>query len=99
MKVALKSLLVTALFMSTLSYADAQIYVRRRPAPPRVIIARPPAPSPRHIWVRNNWVPNGQQYRWQGGYWATPPRHRAVWVPGHWVARPRGYVWMPGYWR
>ncbi|WP_020595681.1 YXWGXW repeat-containing protein [Spirosoma panaciterrae] len=99
MKIALKSLLLTALVMSTLSFAEAQIYVRHRPMAPRVVIARPPAPSPRHVWVRNNWAPYGQSYRWQGGYWVAPPRPRAIWVPGHWALHRRGYVWMPGYWR
>ncbi|MVM32646.1 BcpO-related WXXGXW repeat protein [Spirosoma sp. HMF4905] len=101
MKTILKSLLFSGLFISSIAYTNAQVYVRVRPTPPRphVVIARPPAPSPRHVWVAEHWQPHRQSYRWQGGYWAAPPRPRAVWVPGHWSLRRRGYVWMPGYWR
>lgn len=95
----LKSLIAGALFVSAVSVADAQVYVRVRPAAPRVVIARPPAPSPRHVWVAEDWRAHNRGYRWQGGYWAAPPRPRAVWVPGHWEGRRRGNVWIPGYWR
>ena len=101
MKTILRSLLFAGLLISSISYADAQVYVRTRPVIPRtrVVIAHPPAPSPRHIWVREDWRPYRRSYRYTGGYWAAPPRPRVVWVPGYWAARPRGHVWIPGYWR
>lgn len=99
MNATLKSLLVLGLLFGSVVYTNAQVFVRVRPAAPRIEVARPVAPSPRHVWVTENWVPTGQNYRWQGGYYVAPPRPRAVWIPGQWIARRRGYVWMPGYWR
>ena len=99
MNIKLKSLLFAGLFISSVAYANAQVYVNVRPVAPRIIAARPAAPSPRHVWVGEHWVPQGHNYQWQGGYWAAPPRPRAIWVPGRWDTRRRGYVWVPGYWR
>ena len=101
MKIALKSLLFASLFIGSVAYTNAQVYVRQRLVVPRphVVIAHPPAPSPRHRWVAEEWRPYRNSYRWHGGYWVAPPRPRAVWVPGYWATRRRGYVWVPGYWR
>jgi hypothetical protein len=80
--------------------ASAQIVVRVRPPRPHVVItARPVAPSPRHVWIDEDWEPNGTEYRWHGGYWIEPPRPRAVWVPGHWRHNRHGYIWIRGHWR
>jgi hypothetical protein len=59
---------------------------------------RPMRPSPRHIWVRGEWVAGGGTYVWHAGYWALPPREGGYWIRGHWAARPGGYVWIPGHW-
>ena len=77
----------------------AQIVVRVRPPRPAVVVTRPPAPSPRHVWVEEDWRPHGRSYQWHGGYWAAPPRDRAMWVPGHWGHRRGGEQWIPGHWR
>ncbi len=94
-----KCALALALLSLPATEVGAQLIVRVRPARPTVVVARPIAPSPRHVWVEEDWVRHGHGYRWHGGYWAAPPRARAVWIPGHWETRPRGEVWMPGYWR
>ena len=88
-------------FILTLAYsaADAQIYVNIRPRPQRVVVRRPPQPSPSHIWVKEDWRPQGKRYQWSGGYWAAPPRPRAVYVPGHWSRTRRGNVWVSATWR
>jgi hypothetical protein len=99
MKTFVKTLLFSALFMGMANYTNAQVVVRVRPAMPRVVVARPVAPSPRHVWVAEDWRPGRRNYRWSGNYWAAPPRPQAIWVPGHWVTRPRGYIWAPGHWR
>jgi hypothetical protein len=101
MKTVWKGLMVTAALAATISVSDAQIVVRARLGRPvnRVVVRRPPPPSPRHVWVEEDWRPNGRTYAWRGGYWAAPPRPRAVWVPGHWDHRRNGYVWIGGYWR
>jgi hypothetical protein len=100
MKTILKSLLFCVLFISSIAYADAQVYVRRpMPHRTRVVIARPPAQYHRQAWVARPYRPSYRYsgYRHRAGYWA--PRHRTVWVPGHWVHRRRGNVWVNGYWR
>ena len=78
----------------------AQFVVRVRPArPARVITRRPPPPSPRHVWVEEDWVPQGNTYVWHGGYYAAPPRNGARYAPGHWRNTRRGSVWIAGHWR
>jgi WXXGXW repeat (2 copies) len=75
----------------------AQIYVNVRPVVPHY--ERVAAPSPRHVWIDEEWEPRGGAYVFVGGHWAAPPRPGVVWVPGHWRQRPRGWVWVPGHWR
>lgn len=94
-----KCVVALALLSLPATEAGAQLIVSVRPPRPAVIVTRPVAPSPRHVWVEEDWVCRGRGYRWHGGYWAAPPRPRAVWVPGHWDTRPRGEVWVPGFWR
>ncbi len=76
-----------------------QIIVRVRPARPAVVINRPPAPSPRHVWVDEDWQLSGGRYVWHGGYWTAPPRPGAFYVRGHWRNTRRGSIWVPGHWR
>ncbi len=94
-----KGLLALSIFGLSATAAEAQIYVHVRPVRPRVVVTRPVAPSPRHVWVDEDWVPAGRAYRWHGGYWAEPPRPAAVWVPGHWRHTRRGDYWIAGHWR
>jgi hypothetical protein len=78
--------------------AGAQtIYVKIRPAPP--VIVRPVAPSPVHVWVAEEWRPNGAGYVYSGGYWAAPPHPGWVWIPGHWKRHEYGEYWVGGHWR
>ncbi len=99
MKALVGGLLALSFLSLAAADAQAQIIVRVRPARPKVVVARPVAPSPRHVWVEEEWAPAGAGYQWRGGYWAAPPRERAIWVPGHWTGRRRGYTWVPGHWR
>ncbi|OJW82578.1 MAG: hypothetical protein BGO69_05670 [Bacteroidetes bacterium 46-16] len=101
MKQLRKNALILLLLLGTSAGSlYAQVYVRVRPPRPHVTVSvRPAAPSPRHVWIEEDWSPAGREYRWHGGYWAEPPRPRAVWVPGHWRHARRGWVWRPGHWR
>ena len=93
-----KMLFITALALTTgACSASAQIYVKIRPERPHY--ERVVAPSPRHVWVDEDWEMRGGKYVFVGGRWAEPPRPRAAWIPGHWRQRPRGWVWVPGHWR
>ena len=93
-----KILFVIALALTTGAFnSNAQIVVGIRPVVPHY--ERIVAPSPRHIWIDEEWEPRGGSYVFVGGHWALPPHPGGVWVPGHWVQRPRGWVWKPGHWR
>ena len=100
MKTLKRILFVSAAFMLfATADSNAQIVVRARLYHRGPVVVRPVAPSPRHVWVSDEWAPSGATYVERPGYWAVPPRPRAVWVAGHWANRPRGYVWVPGHWR
>ena len=96
-------ILMMSLGLSLFAGAGAkaqEVVVRARLGRPHgVVVVRPVRPSPRHVWVGEEWTPGGGTYVYHAGYWAEPPRPRAVWVNGHWGHRPRGYVWIPGHWR
>ena len=78
--------------------ASAQVYVSVRPVW-HPIAHRPPAPSPRHVWIDEEWENRGGTYVAVGGHWAAPPRPHAVWVGGHWAHERRGDYWIAGHWR
>jgi hypothetical protein len=100
MKNLIKAGLVACIFSLVSVAANAQrVYVNIRPSRPVVVVKRPVAPSSAHIWVDEEWAPQGRTYAWKGGYWAAPPRPRAVYVPGHWVRAKKGHVWISGHWR
>jgi len=77
--------------------SNAQIYVKVHPHFDAVVRTAPP--SPRHVWVDEDWRVRHGRYEYAGGYWAAPPRPAAVWIPGHWRETPRGSVWVGGHWR
>jgi hypothetical protein len=81
--------------------SNAQIVVSVRPEVPHeyVNVRRPPAPSPRHVWVEAGWTAQGGRYVYRPGYWALPPSGRTHWVPGHWRTRADGRtLWARGHW-
>jgi len=91
--------LAGALSLFAVSESKAQeIIVRERMRVP-VVSARPVRPSPRHVWIAEEWTPSGGTYAFKGGYWAAPPYLGAKWAPGRWRHTPRGWVWRPGHWR
>jgi hypothetical protein len=98
-KIAKVFVLAAAITLGVTAASQAQIVVRIHPARPHVVYRRPPAPSPRHVWVDEDWVARGRGYAWHGGYWAVPPREHAVYVPGRWERRRGGEVWIAGHWR
>src|ERR1700761_4294744 len=92
--------LAAAISFLGVAKSEAQIVVRARIGRPAgAVVVRPARPTPRHVWVSEEYVPSGGTYVYKPGYWAEPPRPRAVWVGGHWAHRHHGYVWVGGYWR
>ena len=99
LKSGLLACLLSMAIMSVNAQIGASIYVGTRPARPAVIVHRPPAPSRNHVWVDEEWVPQGNSYAWHGGYWAAPPRAHAHYVAGHWSHTKHGHIWIAGYWK
>lgn len=96
-KYVLNLVILSCLVFAAGTYsASAQVYVSVHPvwAPVR----RPPPPSPRHIWIDEDWAYRGGRYVAIGGHWAVPPRPGFIWVPGRWDHGRRGDRWMPGRW-
>ncbi len=92
-------LLLTAALLFSVADSSAQLVVRLRPNRPGArVVVRGARPSPRHVWVDEEWTPGSRTYVYHKGYWAKPPRPGAVWVAGRWEHRPRGYVWIAGHW-
>ena len=92
-------LLVLAVMLSCGAYTSnaQEIIIKARPPIPHY--ERVHAPSPRHVWIDEEWEPRGGTYVFAGGRWAEPPHPHMIWVPGHWATRPRGEVWIRGHWR
>ncbi len=94
-------MLFSAISLFAVANSKAQeIVVRARMERPRtVVVRRPYRPSPRHVWVAEEWTPSGGTYVYKPGYWVEPPRPGAVWVAGRWRHHHGGYVWVAGRWR
>ena len=99
MKKLISRLIVFAFLMFGIHLAaSAQtIYVKIRPAAP--VVVRTVAPSPHHVWIAEEWKPNGGGYVYAGGYWAEPPHPGWAWIPGHWKKHEYGEYWVAGHWR
>jgi hypothetical protein len=78
------------------SSVSAQIFVTIRPSRP--VYVRTTAPSPRHIWIEEDWNERGDGYEWGGGHWAEPPRPGNRYHRGYWRHSSRGDQWTPGRW-
>ena len=91
-------ILMLAIALAFSSGVNAQeIIIRERPARPH--FERVAAPSPRHVWIEEEWEVRGGRHEFAGGRWVLSPYPGAVWIPGHWAQRPRGWVWIGGHWR
>ncbi|HEV3410906.1 MAG TPA: YXWGXW repeat-containing protein [Puia sp.] len=98
-KKVVKLAFLLALVIGAASYtntASAQIYVSVRPVWRPV--ERPVAPSPRHVWIDEEWEARNGTYVAVGGHWAEPPHPGWVWIPGHWSHGDRGHYWHRGHW-
>jgi hypothetical protein len=95
-----KSILVALLGVGLVlgaSQAEAQhFYVSIQPT--ARVVARPPAPSPRHVWVASEWSYSGGRYVEKPGYWALPPRGHKSWAAGRWASDGHGKYWVAGHW-
>ena len=102
MKKLLFRLFVLAFFTIGIGLsAGAQtIYVKVRPVAPVGVVVRPAQPSPHHVWVGEEWRPQGSGYVYAGGHWEAPPHAGWMWVPGHWKRHHEsGEYWVAGHWK
>ncbi|UAY52607.1 hypothetical protein [Ferruginibacter albus] len=91
------SKIIAMLFIAiAFSFTASAQFVRERPT--HTIVVRTAPPSPRHVWVDEDWAWRGGNYVYTGGYWAEP-KPGLVWVAGHWKHRRHGWYWVPGRWR
>ena len=95
-KVVKLALLVMVVIAAGSFSASAQIYVSVRPTWHEVV--RPAAPSPRHVWIGEEWEYRNGAYVATGGHWAMPPHPGWIWVGGHWIHDRRGHQWVAGHW-
>jgi hypothetical protein len=97
-KTLVKLLFSGALFLSLSYSATAQIYVNVRPVVP--VVVRTTQPSPAHVWIGEEWEPNGREYRYAGGRWDSPPHPGYRYNQGYWRHHGRdGEEWVHGEWR
>jgi len=78
------------------SNVSAQIFVKVRPT--HAVVVRTAAPSPRHVWVDDEWRAGHGNYSYVGGHWAVPPHGGMHWHTGEWREGPRGHQWVAGRW-
>ena len=57
------------------------------------------SPGPDYVWVKGEWVWNGERWFWVSGRWSLGPRPNVAWVEPRWVRAPYGWRREPVYWR
>ena len=98
MKNMKRLLFMLAIALSCGAFAtSAQIYVHVRPPRPAVSV-RIAAPSPRHVWIDEDWREENGAYVWAGGRWEEPPHPGWRYSPGHWSHDGHGHQWHGGHW-
>ncbi len=98
MKKMKKVLFVLVIVLTCGTYgSNAQIFVNVRPVRPAAVV-RVEAPSPRHVWIDEDWRWAGGRYVWAGGRWEVPPHPGWRYYPGRWDHGPRGDRWISGHW-
>jgi|ERR1700752_2843584 len=98
MKKNVIKLLFAVLFFGAGLTAQAQIYVKIRPPVPVVVVTE--RPSPRHVWIGEEWDENNGGYIYSGSRWDTPRRDGDDWHQGHWNHhKEHGDHWEHGGWK
>jgi hypothetical protein len=93
-----KLLFLVAIALTYGAYSSsAQVYVNVRP--PRPAVVRIAAPSPRHVWVDEDWREDHGAYVYTGGRWEAPPHPGYRYHPGNWEHSEHGDRWRGGGWR
>jgi len=77
---------------------DLHVRVVPEGPPPRRHEVRIERPGPHHVWVGGHWHHTGEQWAWNDGNWAEPPRARARWVAPRYQKVRGGIRYIPGHW-
>ena len=94
----IKLLFSGVILLGVSNAASAQVYVNIRPVVP--VIVRTPQPSPTHVWIGEEWEPNGSAYRYNGGRWENAPHEGYRYNQGYWRRHGHdGEEWVHGSWR
>ena len=97
MKIFIRTALLAAMLLASVSALDAQVSVGIRIGPPphpRVVRVQPAQPGPGFVWVDGYWYPDGRRYRWHDGYWT---RHRMRAPAGlHRITMGNNSLWVTG---
>jgi WXXGXW repeat (2 copies) len=98
MKNIKKALFMLALILTFGAVSSmAQVYVNVRPVRP-VAVVRVDAPSPRHVYIDEDWRENNGSYEWHGGRWEAPPHAGYHYTAGYWDHNDHGHRWHQGRW-
>jgi len=98
MKNLKRVLIMLSIMLTSIAYSStAQIYVNVRPVRPTAVV-RVDAPSPRHVWIDEDWRWDNGRYVWAGGRWEEPPHAGWRYHPGRWEHGPHGDRWVGGRW-
>jgi hypothetical protein len=90
-------IILSFIFFGASLSASAQIYVTVRPATPVIVMTA--QPSPEYIWIGEEWIADGPNYKHVGGYWSKPPRQGYKWKKGYWSNKKgHGHHWVNGGW-
>jgi hypothetical protein len=97
MKSYLRTTLLAAMLLASVSVFGAQINIGVRigpPPAPRVVRVVPRSPGAGYTRIDGYWYPVGNKYKWHDGYWTQPPYAGARWVS----PRHDGTQYYQGYW-
>jgi hypothetical protein len=81
--------------------AQAAVFVRTAPPPPRAVGVVGRSPGRGFVWTDGYWRWGGRRrgYVWTPGRWRRPPRAGAVWVAPSWRSGRGGWTFVGGRWR
>jgi hypothetical protein len=98
-KALLATIAAAAILAADGAIAQAAVFVRTAPPPPRSVRVVGRSPGRGFVWTNGYYRWGGRRYVWTPGRWRRPPRSGAVWVSPRWRARRGGYTFVAGRWR
>jgi hypothetical protein len=88
-------LMTTAICVSGLAMAAAEVLTDVPPPPPKTEHAPPPRDG--YVWGAGYWEWSKNSYYWVPGRWVIE-RRNAHWVADHWEQAGTQWHYLPGHW-